>query len=194
MRTYFIRVPNWVQRVYPSAIWTRDQVTDPQGHFHITIDDGPHPRSTPQWLYLLSKTNQVATFFLLGSQAELYPSLVEEIRSEGHEIASHGMRHLDGWKVGTSTYVDQVMQSLDLLKCTRYRPPYGRMTPSQYRNLKNRCDIYMWSMMPGDFDRDASVSDIERRLKTKKESDIIVFHDSPRAFSKVELPLRRLFS
>jgi len=49
-------------------------------------------------------------------------------------------------------------------------------------------------MMPGDFDRDASVSDIERRLKTKKESDIIVFHDSPRAFSKVELPLRRLFS
>jgi len=194
MRTYFIRVPNWVRVVYPSAVWTRDTARDNNDHLHITIDDGPHPTSTHKWLDLLRETNQSATFFLLGSAAKSYSSIVAEIRSEGHEVASHGMDHKDGWRVSRSSYIDQVFQSLDVLECTRYRPPYGRLTPNQYLAIKDKCDIYMWSMMSGDFDADASESDILVRLKGKKDSDIMVFHDSPSAIAKVKRPILSLFS
>ena len=194
MRKYFIRTPYWVRGVYPSATWTRDENIDAEGHLHITIDDGPHPKSTPKWLDLLNRTEQTATFFLLGSAALLYPSIVEEIKSEGHSIASHGMDHWDGGRVDTTKYVDQVLQSLELLECHRFRPPYGRMTPVQYRRLLKKCDIYLWSMMPGDFDQRASESDMEARLKCKRESDIIVFHDTPSAFSKVERAFLSTFS
>src|SRR5688500_5597925 len=35
------------------------------------------------------------TFFVLGEIALWYPDLVREIAARGHEIASHGMRHVD---------------------------------------------------------------------------------------------------
>jgi polysaccharide deacetylase family protein (PEP-CTERM system associated) len=44
-------------------------------------------------LELLKVSKNKATFFVLGKIAEMIPSLVNEIISEGHEIASHGYNH-----------------------------------------------------------------------------------------------------
>jgi polysaccharide deacetylase family protein (PEP-CTERM system associated) len=42
---------------------------------------------------ILAQNNTRATFFVLGWVAERHPSLVKDLASEGHEIASHGYGH-----------------------------------------------------------------------------------------------------
>jgi polysaccharide deacetylase family protein (PEP-CTERM system associated) len=45
-------------------------------------------------LDLLAKTNNKATFFVLGCVAEKNPALIKKISDAGHEIASHGYFHI----------------------------------------------------------------------------------------------------
>lgn len=62
------------------------------GFIALTIDDGPHPETTPQILDVLDAHGAWATFFLLGENARQYPELVDEIRARGHEVGNHLMR------------------------------------------------------------------------------------------------------
>jgi peptidoglycan/xylan/chitin deacetylase (PgdA/CDA1 family) len=55
----------------------------------LTLDDGPHPDTTRPVLDVLSRHDSKATFFLIGSRAEKYPDLVEEIADAGHELGNH---------------------------------------------------------------------------------------------------------
>lgn len=193
MRTYFITPPRWARNIYPKAFWEIEERSLKSSLLHLTLDDGPDPRSTLGWLDLLDKIDQKATFFLLGSKARLYPSLVQEIKSRGHDIGSHGMYHIDGWRSNNTMYVHQVLESLDLLETRLFRPPYGRISPAQYSALLTSCRIIMWSMMPGDFDHNASSDVIKRRLSDKKDQDIIVLHDHPKALDKSQQALLDLF-
>jgi len=49
---------------------------------------------TTKILELLEQYNTKATFFILGKVAEVFPELVKQIDSEGHEIGVHGYNHL----------------------------------------------------------------------------------------------------
>ena len=55
----------------------------------LSLDDGPHPSTTPAVLELLARHRARATFFLLGSAAQREPQLVRRIVSEGHEVGNH---------------------------------------------------------------------------------------------------------
>lgn len=52
------------------------------------------PRNVDRILELFAARGVKATFFTLGWVAERYPELVRRIAGEGHEIASHGLRHV----------------------------------------------------------------------------------------------------
>ena len=52
-------------------------------------------KNTQKILNLFEKHNINATFFSLGYIAEKHPELIEKIKSNGHEIASHGYSHTD---------------------------------------------------------------------------------------------------
>jgi peptidoglycan/xylan/chitin deacetylase (PgdA/CDA1 family) len=60
---------------------------------YLTFDDGPSSSVTPQILEILKNEGVKATFFVLGSRAELYPELVKQEYDEGHYIANHGYSH-----------------------------------------------------------------------------------------------------
>lgn len=60
---------------------------------YLTFDDGPSKNITPQILDILREKEVKATFFVLGSRAELYPELVKQEYDEGHYIANHGYSH-----------------------------------------------------------------------------------------------------
>ncbi len=49
---------------------------------------------TKKILAILKSNNTRATFFVLGHVAEKFPQLVEMIKSENHEVASHGYSHI----------------------------------------------------------------------------------------------------
>lgn len=57
-------------------------------------DDGYTIKTTNYILKLLKKYNTKATFFVVGEIYEWYPDLIEQIKSNGHEIAYHTHRHL----------------------------------------------------------------------------------------------------
>jgi peptidoglycan-N-acetylglucosamine deacetylase len=81
-------------------------------------------------LDLFQKYNVHATFFTVGYVAERHPELIEEVKSKGHEIASHGYAHLDLRKTDKETFEADLTKSLDILKMTSgervlgFRAPY----------------------------------------------------------------------
>ncbi|HAH11659.1 MAG TPA: hypothetical protein DCL54_05440 [Alphaproteobacteria bacterium] len=58
----------------------------------LTFDDGPS-RFTGELLDILKAHNIKATFFVLGRQAERFPTLLARMRDEGHVIANHSTTH-----------------------------------------------------------------------------------------------------
>lgn len=58
----------------------------------LTFDDGPS-QNTNDILNILKNNNIKATFFVLGSQVEVFPETTNRIYNEGHYIANHGYSH-----------------------------------------------------------------------------------------------------
>jgi cellulose synthase/poly-beta-1,6-N-acetylglucosamine synthase-like glycosyltransferase/peptidoglycan/xylan/chitin deacetylase (PgdA/CDA1 family)/spore germination protein YaaH len=63
------------------------------GKLALTFDDGPDPDWTPKILDILKQKGVHATFFIIGENAEAYPSLVQRIVAEGHDIGNHTFTH-----------------------------------------------------------------------------------------------------
>ena len=63
------------------------------GTIYLTFDDGPHGSYTPYILDVLKKYNVKATFFVLGSLANSYPSILKREVNEGHAVGIHTWSH-----------------------------------------------------------------------------------------------------
>ena len=74
------------------ALCKKAQTSD-EKNIYLTFDDGPSPNITPKILKILKEYDVPATFFVLGSRAELYPDLLKQEFEEGHYIANHGYSH-----------------------------------------------------------------------------------------------------
>jgi len=59
----------------------------------LTFDDGPRPPFCKEVLKALAKNGAKATFFLIGSVALEFPTLVRRIYDEGHCIGTHTQNH-----------------------------------------------------------------------------------------------------
>ncbi|NNE25499.1 MAG: polysaccharide deacetylase family protein [Saprospiraceae bacterium] len=161
----------------------------------LTFDDGPHPDSTPLLLSMLQKAQAKASFFLLGSNAEKYPDLVEQIINAGHTVACHGYKHLNGWKTPKKAYVENVMRCQSILKSTLFRPPFGRLKLSQFRALTQKFKLIMWSHMPGDFDKNLNTKQlIKRVMRIPSNGSIVVLHDSPQTITSCQIALEAMLN
>ncbi|KAJ3079499.1 hypothetical protein HK102_003741 [Quaeritorhiza haematococci] len=124
------------------------QCTRP-GVLALTFDDGPHPEGTPIVLDALRAANIKATFFVLGSQADLHPDLIRRIDSDGHQIASHTYDHKDlqtlPARTGSTTTLgifEQLQRTSDSInniigkRPAWLRPPYGSINATGVRIAK----------------------------------------------------------
>ena len=59
---------------------------------YLTFDDGPS-NNTHEILDILKQYIIKATFFVLGSQVQVFPETTNRIYNEGHYIANHGYSH-----------------------------------------------------------------------------------------------------
>ena len=59
----------------------------------LTFDDGPDPEWTPAILAILKEKKVPATFFMIGSNMEAHPGLVQQILADGHEAGNHTYTH-----------------------------------------------------------------------------------------------------
>ncbi|HEY0265111.1 MAG TPA: glycosyltransferase [Rhizomicrobium sp.] len=63
------------------------------GKLALTFDDGPDPEWTPTILNILKEKKVPATFFMIGSNMEAHPGLVQQVMAEGHEVGNHTYTH-----------------------------------------------------------------------------------------------------
>jgi polysaccharide deacetylase family protein (PEP-CTERM system associated) len=74
------------------------------------------PRNVERILTLFAEHQVRATFFTLGWVAQKYPALVRKIVDQGHELASHGMRHVRVLTQTPAEFREDASQSKALLE------------------------------------------------------------------------------
>lgn len=154
---------------------------------YITFDDGPHPEITPWVCEQLGRFNAKATFFLVGENAETYPSIALELLNAGHAIGNHSYHHLSGWKTENERYFDDIVHCNQIVESALFRPPYGQITRSQAKYLSHDYKIIMWSDLSADFDQKYAPEECFKFATRKVQAgSIIVFHDSEKAWPRLK--------
>ena len=156
------------------------------GAVYLTFDDGPHPETTPRILELLAMHDARATFFCLGRKVEKYPSVYDSILAGGHATGNHSWSHPNGWTTSTGKYIADVNRAAGLIDSNLFRPPYGRLTPGQYLELKKRYNIIMWTRLFADYS--VLFNPAAASLSGIRPGDILVMHDSVKTIGNT-LPL-----
>lgn len=176
---YLIRPPKAYRWIFPEALFRKDASVK---KVYLTFDDGPHPEATQVALGVLESHGIQATFFMLGKNAKRHPELMERVRNRGHRIGNHGMLHLDGWTSSTDNFEKDVQEGKKITGSSLFRPPYGKLSLSQYRRIKQSEEIVFWDVISGDFDRTINAQQVFTNVVDNvRNGSIIVMHDSEKA-------------
>ena len=189
---YLVKTPWLLKKIYPQLIWDSDK----RGRtIYLTFDDGPIPIVTPFVLNILEQYKAKATFFCIGDNVNKHTDIFEKVKAAGHAIGNHTFNHLKGWDTDDEAYLQNFIKADELLHTPLFRPPYGRIKLSQIKLLKqhrSNLQIIMWDVLSGDFDVNLSPEKcLQSVLKYTQPGAIIVFHDSLKAFDRLEYVLPR---
>lgn len=184
---YLTKSPSWLQWFYPSLTWHKNRQ---EKYVYLTFDDGPIPVVTPFVLNTLKNFDAGATFFCIGDNVDKHPEIFNEVLANGHRVGNHTFNHLKGWDTPDEEYLQNVEQCRTVVDSNLFRPPYGRITMAQIRKFRMQfpeMEIVMWDVLSGDFDPSISVEKCTSNvLKNVTNGSIIVFHDSTKAFLRLQ--------
>ena len=187
-----IKTPTLIQFFFPSLLWSKKR---DKKILYLTFDDGPYNMLSPFILDELKKYKAKATFFYLGSKAEKYPQLIKRCKDENHKIGNHTYSHPNGWKTKNSRYYQDIEKANKLLNSNLFRPPYGRIKPSQINHLKKYYKIIMWDILRWDFDKKTSAEECYNNIiKNTKSGSIIVLHENEKSAKTVKEVLPKILS
>ncbi|PUZ27798.1 Peptidoglycan/xylan/chitin deacetylase, PgdA/CDA1 family [Chitinophaga costaii] len=192
---YLTKTPGLLKALYHSCTWS---LSPSQKAVYLTFDDGPHPTATPFVLDQLKAHGAIGTFFCIGKNVQAYPEIYQRILEEGHATGNHTQNHVNGWKTGTSAYINDIMEARRFIQGTLFRPPYGRITPFQIKKLQQQvpgAQIIMWDVLSGDFDTAITGEQCLQNVVFKAQAgSIIVFHDSTKAWDRMSYALPRVLA
>ena len=192
---YFIKTPWLLKKIYSSYTWdipTKGKI------IYLTFDDGPHPEITPFVLKELKKHDALATFFCIGKNVAAHPEVYKQILDDGHSVGNHTHNHLNGWKTSNDVYMKDIAEASNYIDSNLFRPPYGRITLFQARNLPaamkgRKARIIMWDVLSADFDENITEEESLQFVALRSSpGSIVVFHDSEKAFQKLSYVLPRI--
>ncbi|MFL2574464.1 MAG: polysaccharide deacetylase family protein [Flavobacteriales bacterium] len=180
----FVKTPSLTKYLFPSLVWKKN--TD-QKKIWITFDDGPNEKVTPYLINVLEKFDIKATFFIIGNQAKKYPELVKLIINNGHKIGNHSFSHLNGFSTNNNKYLEDVEQAKKYIDSDIFRPPFGKITPFQIKNLKKDFKIIMWDIMSWDFKENIYPNKIYKNVIDNVENgSIILFHNNLKSYNNLK--------
>lgn len=180
---------------------------------YLTFDDGPTLDITNWTLDLLKSYNAKATFFCIGNNIEKHPQIFNDILNDGHAVGNHTFHHLKGWKTDTDAYVEDVLKTQEVMSAEfrvqsenkvkdpslithnskLFRPPYGKIKPSQGKQLLNMgYKIIMWDVLAFDWMDSLSEEECAKNVISKADpGSIVVFHDSVKASKRMKFALTK---
>jgi peptidoglycan/xylan/chitin deacetylase (PgdA/CDA1 family) len=191
MNFLWIKTNRFIKYIFSNYVWNIPNV---EKKVYLTFDDGPTPEITEWVLEQLKTYNAKATFFCIGNNIVKHPEIFKRLLREDHAIGNHTQNHVKGWKTENNTYFeevekcDEVISKQTNIDSKLFRPPYGKIKPSQSNYLRKLgYKIIMWDVLSADFDTTISKEKcLENVLKNVESGSIIVFHDSIKAFQNLE--------
>ena len=142
----------------------------------LTFDDGPSPH-TEAILERLRKHGLKATFFVLQSQAQRYPHLLEKILAEGHQVESHGQVHRPAFFL----WPWQEARQIQAMPGRFYRPPHGIHSPLTRLLVKAAGkQVALWDVESQDWTHQDPHALAQRLLVWSRPGSIVLLHDNDR--------------
>ncbi len=186
---YAVRIPKWFIRLNSSLVW---KIPTSEKILYLTFDDGPHETATPFVLDQLKQYNAKATFFCIGKNVASHPEIYKRILDEGHSTGNHTYDHLNGWKVKSEEYIENIEKAAGYIHSKFFRPPYGRISLPVSKKLRKKFGykIIMWHILSGDFDENISPEKcLTNVIEYAEAGSVIVFHDSKKAWNSLSFTL-----
>ncbi len=180
---YLVKTPKFIQSLFPNFTW---RIPTKEKQLFLTFDDGPIPEVTPWVLDQLAQYQAKATFFCVGENVKNNPAIFSQVIEAGHTVGNHTNNHFNGWLTDNLPYFHNIRQCAQLVPSSLFRPPYGKLKPSQAQFLQRHYRIVMWDILSGDFDPKISKEQCLNNVIDKaKAGSIIVLHDSLKAKDKL---------
>lgn len=166
---------------------------------HLTFDDGPDPRWTPQVLALLRRYDAKATFFAIGRSVEQHPALARRIIRDGHMLGNHTYSHADLTQLTASRFFLEVDRTRDAIRRatgvtpTLLRPPYGAVSRATRALAAARgYRVSLWDVDPQDWRRPGAGAIVGTVLAGVRPGANVLFHDGGGDRSQTLAALREL--
>jgi polysaccharide deacetylase family sporulation protein PdaB len=149
----------------------------------LTLDDGPHYKTTPQVLAVLREKKVKATLFLLASNVTEHPELVQQAVKDGHEIGTHAYSHTLLTRLSKGMVEEELDKAEGIIsqfapKPLLFRPPGGAFNKTVLAAAHERgYTTIIWSVDPEDW-KCPPVSEVVQRVLTHVQpGSIILLHD-----------------
>lgn len=169
----------------------------------LTIDDGPHYKTTPEILKILREKQVKLTLFVLGANAEAHPEIVAQALADGHEIACHAYSHQLLNTMSLSAVAAEFDRTQAILtrigapKPTLFRPPGGAYNDRIVAMARDKgYTTVLWSVDTGDWRRPPVEQVVRTTLEHVRPGSIVLMHDgqyplpTPQALVKIIDDLR----
>ncbi len=149
----------------------------------LTFDDGPNEH-TIEVLDVLKKHHVKALFFVIGKQVEVYPEILKQLITQGHQIGNHAYNHhhADAFK-NTTYWINEIAKTNYLIEKatghqpTFFRPPFGVMNPTIAKaSIHFNMKVIGWSFRS--FDTVKTQHQVLEQLNTIQKGNILLFHDN----------------
>lgn len=151
----------------------------------ITFDLSWGEVMPPKVLAVLKEYQVKCTFFLSGPWATSHPDVVAEIVRDGHEIGSHGYRHVNMSTLTAEAITDNISRAHEAIKTasgqepTLLRPPNGDYNDLVIQTAEGLgYKVVDWGVDSQDW-MNPGVSYIVKRVLDKAQAgDVILMHAS----------------
>ena len=149
----------------------------------LTFDDGPKAGVTDVLLDELEKRNVKATFFLIGSQAELPENreIIRRMAEDGHQIGCHTYHHVQMTALPENQQKQEILQWYQVVSgiigdfSYALRPPYGCVNNAVCRSLN--VPVILWSVDTEDWTGKSAGEIADYVISEAKDGDMILLHD-----------------
>lgn len=150
----------------------------------LTFDDGPNPIYTPQILDILKSRGVVATFFILGAQADKYPQLLEAITSSKSTLANHSYSHRNLERISITESLEEINRTEAVIEKTTknknkwFRPPGGNFNGLLVdKTTSLGYHFVLWNIDPRDWTKPPVTTIAQTVISQAAPGAIILLHD-----------------
>ena len=176
-------LPAGASAASPSNLVSR--VTTSRKVMALTFDFGSEAGNVSRILQVLADRGVKSTFFATGEAAANYPSAVQSVVAQGHEIGNHSYSHPYFTKLTAAQMADELSRAATAIRNATgqapkpfFRPPYGDYNSAVLAAVGNAGypNTIMWTIDTVDWQGVSSSTIRDKVLSKASPGSIVLMH------------------